>query len=160
MLKRYRIKLDAPGALFVMARPAADHLHETLTSLKRGGIGRVVSLLSGDETRELKLGEEGALCAELGLAFTSFPIADYDIPEPAGFSSLIGAVKNDLDAGVNLAVHCKAGIGRSGTLACCILKTYGFDSDEAIACASHARGVAVPDNVRQIDFIQRFEPVV
>jgi protein-tyrosine phosphatase len=61
-----------------------------------------------------------------------------------------------LQGGQNVAVHCRAGIGRSGMVAACSLVALGLAAPLAQAEVSKARGVAIPDTVEQGVFISLF----
>ncbi len=58
-----------------------------------------------------------------------------------------------LEAGAGVAIHCRAGIGRSSCLAAAVLVLDGLEPDEARARITEARGLQVPDTPGQIAFI-------
>jgi len=117
------------------------------------GVDRIVSMLQDDEIDEMALGAEGDVCASLGITFTRFPIFDRGLPEPEGFRLIVASVASDLQAGTSVAVHCRTGIGRAGTLAGCVLKAFGMTATDAIAAVEMARGTTIPDTPEQRDFI-------
>lgn len=151
-------KIDSPttGSLFQMPKPSGEWLQDDLSFYLDTGVDHIVSLLEIDEQSELSLNAERLVCAEIGLTFTSFPIPDRDIPELGDFQSLVSGLAEELGNGTSIGVHCRAGIGRSGLVTCCILKIIGLDSPTAIRLVSEARGLAVPDTQSQIDFINSF----
>ncbi|MBT7442781.1 MAG: hypothetical protein HN790_02295 [Methylococcales bacterium] len=55
--------------------------------------------------------------------------------------------------GQGVAVHCRAGIGRSGMTTIAVLVRYGLSVDDAITLVSQARGIPVPDTEEQIDWL-------
>lgn len=63
--------------------------------------------------------------------------------------SLIARIGAQLEAGKNVAVHCRQGIGRSGLIAAGVLMTSGAGPAEAMQIVSSARGVAVPETLAQ-----------
>ena len=71
---------------------------------------------------------------------------------PELFADLFG----DLDKGMNVAIHCRAGIGRSGVLASCILIRAGFSAEQAISKVGTARGIEIPDTEEQLKFIMNY----
>ena len=52
-----------------------------------------------------------------------------------------------------MAIHCKAGIGRSGMLATSILIADGMQPELAFKTVSEARQINVPDTKEQADFV-------
>lgn len=86
--------------------------------------------------------------------FLQHPIPDRGLPDHHAFAALAAQALGELRAGRALGVHCRAGIGRSGMLACCILAMQGLAAEDAIAHVSRARGVTVPDTDAQAAFIR------
>src|SRR5262245_2271104 len=67
--------------------------------------------------------------------------------------SLSDAVAN----GKAVAIHCRAGIGRSSVIAACILVRHGYDVKSAFDTIARARGVAVPDTDAQRAWVTTFQ---
>jgi hypothetical protein len=64
----------------------------------------------------------------------SHPIRDYGIPTADGMRRTLDDIEAVLaDEGARVYLHCKAGIGRTGTVAACLLVEQGFSADEALA---------------------------
>lgn len=151
----YPVDLDAPGRLFLMPKPSGEWLRDDLAHLATLGVSVVISLPEPDEARELGLGDERPVCADLGLTFLAAPIPDRGLPEADAFAVLALDLAARLRAGAGVAAHCRAGIGRSGMAVCCILAAFGLSAEEARARVSRARGVAVPDTAEQAAFLDR-----
>ena len=143
------------GRLAIMARPrAGDWLEDEITGWKAEEIDTVVSLLERDEVDELGLNLEAALCAREGIEFISFPIADRGVPASARAAerlatSLVSRLRN----GKNIAIHCRAGIGRSSVVAACVMVNAGATAPAAFDRISAARGVQVPDTKGQREWV-------
>ncbi|HSF32617.1 MAG TPA: protein-tyrosine phosphatase family protein [Candidatus Tectomicrobia bacterium] len=61
-----------------------------------------------------------------------FPVADYGIPDDrATFWHLAQRLAAGLQRGERMLIHCRAGIGRTGTLAICVLLALGMTTDQA-----------------------------
>ena len=114
--------------------------------------------MTRDEVLELGLLEEHACCVRHGISFVQFSVVDRGVPDPTEFAELIGQTCNDLISGINVAIHCRVGIGRSGMLASCVLKHFGMTANEAVSVVSAARGVTVPDTDEQLELIQMYVP--
>jgi protein-tyrosine phosphatase len=117
----------------------------------------VISLLDQAAVRELGLEEEALLCAREGMAYLSFPITDRGTPASAHkLDLLLTDVATQLRSGRAVIVHGRAGIGRSGIIAACLLHRIGVPANEVFACLSAARGVVVPDTDEQIAWTRQF----
>jgi len=77
-----------------------------------------------------------------GLAWYHCPIRDQQ-PPAARFEQRwqqdFPAVRQRLEAGEHLVLHCRGGLGRTGTVAACILIEFGTDPDTAVRRIGVAR---------------------
>ena len=158
----YWIDAPAKGRLAIMARPrSGDWLDDEIAGWESAGINTVVCLLERDEIDELGLGEEETLCRRHGIAFISFPIPDRGVPEAEAETEILARdIALKLKNGMAVAIHCRAGIGRSSLIAACTLVCSGFDAGSAFGVISKARGINVPDTDEQRSWVTRFEKAV
>ena len=71
------IDTASPLQLAIASRPqGGEWLEEDVRKLKDEGIDILVSLLSWEESRELDLEEEKAVCSSVGMAFVNFALPD------------------------------------------------------------------------------------
>src|SRR6266702_8926762 len=154
----YWIPEAVGGRLGVMARPRSDDwLSDEVASWRAAGVGLVVSLLEPSEVRELRLSEEEPLCRASGIDFVSFPVADRGVPGSVrAAEKLVKRLESAVRSGAVVAIHCRAGIGRSALLAACILKHQGLPEPEIFSGISRARGHACPDTEAQIRWVNDF----
>jgi protein-tyrosine phosphatase len=148
----YWIDTELTLKLAIMARPrAGDWLEDEVAHWKRAGIGIVVSLLERDEIDDLGLGMEATLCKENGIQYVSFPIPDRGVPND--FEAVRRFAANIVGQGKPIAIHCRAGIGRSSIIAAVIMMISGIGAGEALSAIGKARGLAVPDTDDQRDWV-------
>jgi protein-tyrosine phosphatase len=123
------------------------------------GLNKVmVSLLEQDESTELGLRLQAALCAKQGIEYINFPIPDRGIPKQDNkLRNFIIQLKEKLDAGRTTVIHCRMGIGRSAIMAGCLLLKAGNKTNEVIAHISKIRGLRVPDTDEQIAWLKKQE---
>lgn len=148
----------APHRLALSARPrGGEWLADEVAHWHAAGVRCVLSLLEPHEVRELELVAQRALCAGHGIACRSFPIPDHGTPSSRReVSALVDELHADLMQGTSLLIHCRAGIGRTGLVAGCLLHRLGVPFEDIFHRLSRARGVAVPDTAEQADWVQRF----
>jgi len=85
----------------------------------------------------------------------SFPIPDRGVPASTREAlSLFSTISAALEAGKNVAVHCRQGIGRSGLIAAGVLLTSGMGVDKALELVGAARGEVVPETQAQLQWIK------
>jgi len=139
------------GQLAIMPRPrGGDWLAGEVASFKTQKLDVVVSLIEDAEREELDLVDEQTLCEESQLRFISFPIPDRNVPENfEDFAELIFSIRDLLQQGKNVGIHCRLGIGRSSLTAACVLVTLGVLLEQAWLNIALARRLPVPDTLEQ-----------
>ncbi len=144
-----------PGRLGVLPRPrGGDWLADEVEAWRAAGLDIVTSLLTAEEIVELDLGQEAALARQAGVEFLSFPIPDYGVPRSrASLMALAEKLEKALEAGKNIAVHCRQGIGRSSIVAASVLIAAGEEAEEAFQQVETARGRPVPDTREQKQWV-------
>ena len=83
-----------------------------------------------------------------------FPIHDLHAPALAEADALLAELLVRLDSGEHLLMHCAAGIGRTGTIAACLLIEMGMGRDEALAHVAACRPMAGPEVGAQMDLVK------
>jgi protein-tyrosine phosphatase len=147
--------VDTPK-LAIMARPrAGDWLEDEIAHWKRSGVGIVISLLEPDEVNDLGLAMEAALCGESGIEYLSFPIPDRGLPNDAGLAMRFAAKVTGKSKPI--AIHCRAGIGRSSVMAAAVLIANGITPAAALSAIEKARGLPIPDTDAQRDWVMKLQ---
>ncbi len=95
-------------------------------------------------------------------------IPDTEVPQhPGVMRGIQDEIAAALDNGYNIYVHCRAGIGRTGTVAGCFLVEQGLDGEGALRalnelwtlqCARAASWPEVPQTPEQADYIRLWVP--
>jgi protein-tyrosine phosphatase len=153
----YWINQFAGGNLAIMAAPRpAEQIEAIILDWKDEGVDVIVSLLEESEIPGLTQAER-SLCEEVGVEFFSFPVRDKTVPDSADTLAVIARRLADrIVAGKSVAIHCRAGIGRSTTLAACVLILLGVEGDIALDMIAAARGLEVPETEAQRQWVLSF----
>lgn len=151
-LFEYRLK---SGSITLMPKPAGGkQLSAFVEFLKSKDIEVLVSLLQFEEMNTYSLVSEGSECERVGIEFINFQIKDHDVPQFfVPFNQLVEKLVAELKQGRNIAIHCYAGIGRTGLLAASLLIKQGMQIDQAMIELSKVRGLRVPETLQQISWL-------
>jgi protein-tyrosine phosphatase len=158
MSRLHWVEFQGAGRLAIMARPrAGEWLELAVKEWKSSGVDFVVSLLEREEVSELGLQREADLCRTNEIEFMSFPIRDHGLPESRRDVLRVShSLAAELRDGRSIAIHCRAGIGRSSVMAACALICCGVGALQALALISVVRGLSVPDTDEQRDWVLAF----
>ena len=124
--------IDPGGQVLLCAYPRKKR---DLSSLAARGIHRLVNLDTRPHSRRR--------LAEFGLTECHLPVPDFTAPTPAQLTTAVAEVMAAIAAGERVAIHCGAGLGRSGTVAACYLVELGQDWRAAVDMIRAARPGAI-----------------
>jgi atypical dual specificity phosphatase len=113
--------IDKP-LLAGMARPTAL---EELLWLREQGIELLISLTEDPPRRDW--------INEAGFFLVHLPITDLTPPSPEQLDQAVSAIRKAHAQKRGVAVHCGAGLGRTGTVLACFLVSQGMSAKNAIA---------------------------
>jgi atypical dual specificity phosphatase len=153
------IPFNFPGRIFRSPMPFSSFdLDEAWAYYQREEIGLVVVLTEQQEYLVFSRRDLPEFYQENGLEVVHIPVPDFGIPEDLeswsqGLKTAVEAAKS----GTNVAVHCLAGIGRTGTFLACLAKEYlNMDGNQAIIWVRESLPGAM-ENWQQEGFVSDFQ---
>jgi ADP-ribosyl-[dinitrogen reductase] hydrolase len=117
--------------------------------------------MPSDELTINKVDMIGEAIIDRGMEWIHLPIKDMNGPDISFDNSWIKVVQNIVDRiqqGEHILVHCKGGLGRSGTIAALLLIELGIPNDKAIIQVRIARPGAI-DIADQEKYILQYSPL-
>lgn len=130
-------------------------LDKDLARIRQWGALTVVSLLQESEFRRLGAPNLGEAIQAEDLQWFHAPIRDFSAPGSAfelAWSEAGPVVRDQIRNGRRVFIHCRAGLGRTGTLAARLRVEFGDPPETAIAAVRQARPGSV-ENAEQRDYI-------
>jgi protein-tyrosine phosphatase len=124
---------------------------DELPELYAEGIRAVVSLLN--------IPSDAPVYESAGFAYLCIPLPDGGAPSMAQASEFVRFVNEQLKERRPVAVHCQAGIGRTGTMLATYLIAQGKTAEEAIRAIRSVESSAI-ETPRQVQFLYEFADLV
>jgi ADP-ribosyl-[dinitrogen reductase] hydrolase len=151
-----------PGQLLAGEHPGGSTVAATrarLRSLLEAGVSCFLDLTQRDELPPYDAD------LPLGVDYFRKPIPDHGIPQqPGHMAELLDCLRDALRSGRVIYLHCRAGIGRTGMVAGCLLVENGLAGDAAIGELNRlwqqsgraALWPQVPETPEQTEYVRRW----
>lgn len=108
------------------AKEGEERLSERLQLMAQAGITHFIDLTSpADPVKPYQ--------PLAGAVRINHPITDFGVPKQPKMQSILRSIQSALDNGGKVYLHCRAGIGRTGTVAATWLVDQGLDGESALA---------------------------
>jgi atypical dual specificity phosphatase len=123
------------------------------------GVQAAEQLRTGNVTLLINLYERPdppELLQNLGAETLHLPVHNSDAPTQAQLDRGVAAITQALQQGKRVAVHCGAGLGRSGTLLAAYLVSQGSDAEDALARVRAARPGSV-ETLEQENAVREYQ---
>lgn len=146
---------DVLGALWLCGKHAIGPDHERAIA-ETGTDATVVSLVEEYELLDRYPAYVAWLRAQRGARAVWWPVPDLHAPGLDATVVLVDDLAARLRSGETLLMHCAAGIGRTGTIAVCVLLALGEPIEDALRIVGEARPLAGPEAGPQRDLIEEF----
>ncbi len=134
-------------------------LVDSLATLKHAGASAVISLMPASELAANGAEDIGKQCQVQDMAWFHLPVADEQVPLEdfgQGWKASKQSILERLNAGQDIAIHCKGGSGRTGLIAARIMVEAGIPRADAIALVQALRPKAI-QHPAHINWITQFD---
>jgi atypical dual specificity phosphatase len=121
---------------------------DDLPLLHSAGVRAIVCLLN--------IPTDAPVYESAGFSFLCLPVPDGGAPTPEQASGFVRFVDEQRAANRPVAVHCEAGLGRTGTMLALYLISEGANAETAIRRVREVERVAV-ETRSQIQFLEQYE---
>jgi len=160
-----------PGRVLAGEYPADDdpqRLQRQMQALLDTGVTACIDLTHEGEALPPYATALAQAAAGRGLQASAqrFSVADFGVPSVAGMRRTLDAIDAALAGGGTVYVHCRAGIGRTGTVVGCLLREQGLDAEAALQTIRDKWRVMAkrrfvphsPESPEQREFIATWQP--
>ena len=157
--------MPCPGVRFdqgVGTVAARRTLQSDIEGLKNWGANGVVSLIEAHEFTMNKVEELPDLLKEAGIWWLHLPIIDMDIPSQEfedNWAVEGERIRHALRIGEHVALHCYAGLGRTGMIGARLLVEMGMTHQQAITAVRHSNKRRIQTK-RQSQFVRKISSLL
>ncbi len=123
------------------------------------GVNVLVNLLEREEFARYGVPDLLERSHEAGLEIVHWPIRDVSTPRKAQteeYADLISRILDLLRDRKTVVVHCRGGLGRTGTVAASVLVALDQDPDEAVALVRRVRSERAVETPEQEEYVRQF----
>ena len=124
-----------------------------LDRIRDWGAVAVVTLMEEHEFARFRVDGIGRAISERAMRWYHLPIVDGNVPDEAfeqAWATTGPELRADLTAGRNILLHCRGGLGRTGTIAGRLLIEFGLPAEQAINQVRQARPGAIETAAQEL----------
>jgi ADP-ribosyl-[dinitrogen reductase] hydrolase len=141
--------------------PWDRELETDLRAIREWGAEAIVTLVEKFELDFLGVSDLPRKVRKTGMQWFFLPIVDFSVPDrdfESKWQTAGGELRRILRDGGRIVIHCRGGLGRTGTIAARLLVEFGMAPKEAIRAVRKARPGAI-QSVSQEKYVLRCKPL-
>lgn len=133
-----------------------DQHGQVFSQYQHAGVGVVIILQPRAEYLEKADRDLAEFYMQNGLHVVEMPIYDFSTPDPHRLFEVLQETLQFANQGVNVAVHCHAGYGRTGTFLACLYMV--INQVNGLQAVNWVRTYVPPavETIDQVKFIEEF----
>jgi len=138
------------------------HLLADIEELKNWGVNGLVSLIEAHEFKLNKVEQLPKMLEDAGIWWLHLPIIDMEIPDQDfedEWAVQGERIRHALRIGERVALHCYAGLGRTGMIGARLLVEMGMDNEAAIAAVRNPNPRRIQTK-RQSQFVRHIQSLL
>lgn len=125
-----------------------------MAALVAQGVDKIYGLMPKYELVQYKAQDLLTETGTYGIEYIYCGWTDRSTPDNEDFWPCVRQALEDLNKGKRIVVHCRGGLGRTGTFAGCVLALAGWHLDSMVNALHEARGTMCPETREQTTFIR------
>jgi protein-tyrosine phosphatase/nicotinamidase-related amidase len=125
--------------------------------LKDEGVRAVGCFVTHGELERYGVGDLIEVYRSEGFDVLHVPIADQKVGSREDAEGTVNWISAHLSAGDNILLHCVGGLGRTGMLAGCYLKTQGYTAGDALTMIRETRSPRAVETRIQEEFVENYD---
>ncbi|KAF2354363.1 CDKN3 domain [Trinorchestia longiramus] len=152
------------GAVFLSGLPGCwfrnthQDLHKDMELLVRLGITDAIVLLGKGELRKYRSPALLSMYQKNNIQAHYHPFEDGSAPSIDLAMNILDKTIDILQNGRRILIHCMSGVGRTGTIAACLLQWLDEDlpAEDSVALVRRIRGNPAVHSLKQYNFVMEF----
>ena len=156
-----RLPMGLPARVYRSTMPFSrryDPEGEVYKAYQTNQVSTVIMLTSDEEALEKSGRDLRALYTRDGIKVIQLPIEDFGTPPTSELRAAVEKACQQIEAGGSIAIHCHAGLGRTGMFSACLArKALGLTAEEATAWVRQNIPGAV-ETPEQGSIVKNFHP--
>ena len=149
-----------PGRISITILPGRKdtlrELDDDLATLKREKVSAVVCCVPREELAVYGVDDLLERYQTAGIALYHLPIMDQRVCSQRELAAAVDWIRQQVESGGHLLVHCVGGLGRSGMVVACWLRACGLSPQEAIDEVRRIRGPRTVETGLQENMVREF----
>ena len=128
-------------------------LEEDIKEIKKNKITKIINLVTIDELSHYGVKELNDVYTKAGFEVLHLPILDQMTPSLDEINECVSKISTWLVQNEKIMIHCVGGLGRSGLVAACYLKSIGIESNQSIKIIREYRSPRAIETKIQEEFV-------